>query len=384
MGCCSSSDSGGDDGGNVVPTKQKRSDGTDYQPAGYEVRNNSQQQHQHQHQHQHRPVAAAAGSAAGIGVAVDAHTKDVRRIAQTLVDAAVDADQAGSPLLAFYGYCNALAYIMPKATTDPTLAARAVSLMERAETLKVNNAAAACRAEASRAQTLAAASALLTATFKAMVHSAFSMLLHAETELAAEDCNCEAAILGFQEATALLLQVTAELSRMVSVAHGNGADRCNSLKGKLQQEAAGALSTAERLKATVPGPKDQGGNAPSLGGGNAPSLGGNQTQINVNTCTQKALEALKGIGPKTAAKIIAARPFASVHAVLGISSTLKKYAHLLAVDGSPLPLQPQAATTNATTNTNTNANTNNNSTSTTTTTVAADPKLLTIASWNIR
>ena len=77
-----------------------------------------------------------------MGGAVDKNGKDVHSVAQQMITAALEDDQAGMSVLAFLQYCNALTYIMQHAQADAALAARAVPLIERAESLKVSNQAA--------------------------------------------------------------------------------------------------------------------------------------------------------------------------------------------------------------------------------------------------
>lgn len=199
--------------------------------------------------------AVGGVSATVMGGATDAGGKDVHSVAQAMILAAMADDHAGRGLLAFHEYCKALTYIMPHAQTDQTLAARAVPLIERAEALKVSNKAAAAQTKLSR--TAMRMDLALTADAKTWLHAALQMLENAEAKLEIDDFD--AAILGFQEGTALLLQVTAKLGvaagrvsapAAVVVGDGHGA-----LKRKLQQEAAGALSMAERLQGMVRGPK---------------------------------------------------------------------------------------------------------------------------------
>jgi competence protein ComEA len=77
--------------------------------------------------------------------------------------------------------------------------------------------------------------------------------------------------------------------------------------------AASALNLAERLrdgqKIHVPAR----GEAVTLpAGATQPPTGATNGQIDINHATQGELESLPGIGPVTAAKIIAARPFATI------------------------------------------------------------------------
>lgn len=69
--------------------------------------------------------------------------------------------------------------------------------------------------------------------------------------------------------------------------------------------------------------------------------------LNVNTATQVELEALPGIGPSTAKKIIAARPFAAVADLskAGVpAATLKKITSLVTVGAAaPVPATTPAA-----------------------------------------
>ncbi len=69
--------------------------------------------------------------------------------------------------------------------------------------------------------------------------------------------------------------------------------------------------------------------------------------INLNTASQKDLEALPGVGEKLASQIIAARPFKSVEdlqSVKGVGTAkFQKLKDLVSVDGAPAAAVPAAA-----------------------------------------
>src|SRR5512139_1498238 len=92
---------------------------------------------------------------------------------------------------------------------------------------------------------------------------------------------------------------------------------------------AGALEAVQAKKATAQGPK-----------------------VDLNTATQAQLEALPGIGPATAKKIIAGRPYATVEDLskAGVSpGTIKKITPMVTVGGAAAaPVPPAAATPSAT------------------------------------
>jgi hypothetical protein len=77
---------------------------------------------------------------------------------------------------------------------------------------------------------------------------------------------------------------------------------------------------------------------PSLRGGQAKSAPG--SPIDLNTASEKDLDSLPGVGPATAKKIIAGRPYSSVDDLskTGISaSTIKKITPLVTASGSAAP-----------------------------------------------
>jgi hypothetical protein len=137
---------------------------------------------------------------------------------------------------------------MPNAATNPKLAVTAIPLLQRAEALKTSNAATAAETMVDRKRILS--STTLPVGCLAPLRSAFMQLNSAEKALHREEYSI--AKLEFQKGVALLLGVNARL--------GNAAP---GLKRRLQQEAASALSVAERLKAV------ERGTAPALqpGGG---------------------------------------------------------------------------------------------------------------------
>jgi hypothetical protein len=102
---------------------------------------------------------------------------------------------------------------------------------------------------------------------------------------------------------------------------------------------------------------------PAMGGQTAPKAAQTKAPaaaVNLNTASQSDLEALPGIGPATAKKIIAGRPFSSVAdlAKAGVpKSTIDKISSMVTVGApssmpatppAPKPVTPAAATTAAT------------------------------------
>jgi hypothetical protein len=102
---------------------------------------------------------------------------------------------------------------------------------------------------------------------------------------------------------------------------------------------------------------------PAMGGQTAPKAAQTKAPaaaVNLNTASQSDLEALPGIGPATAKKIIAGRPFSSVAdlAKAGVpKSTIDKISSMVTVGPpasmpatppAPKPVTPAAATTAAT------------------------------------
>eukprot|EP00040_Diaphanoeca_grandis_P021070 m.112170 g.112170 ORF g.112170 m.112170 type:complete len:441 (-) comp28174_c0_seq1:62-1384(-) len=110
-------------------------------------------------------------------------------------------------------------------------------------------------------------------------------------------------------------------------------------------------------------------------------------RVDVNTCSSLELENFKGVGPKTAQKLIENRPYRNVEEVLKITGRIAPYRDLLICgngfkqeDHGPPPKVPAPFPATS----NTTSKTTSNTTSNTTTFLRQSGTRLIVGSWNVR
>lgn len=84
----------------------------------------------------------------------------------------------------------------------------------------------------------------------------------------------------------------------------------------VQKNLNRAAKLADGMKIYIPKVGESGGRSVGGSGNQVIGTSGNQGLVNVNTATQSELEALWGIGPVTAKKIIEGRPYSAVEELL--------------------------------------------------------------------